>query len=445
MSQAAQNAKIATLVIIVVVIGALALFSQSIVENVERGTYHIKQAAVSGKVTAHMNSGWYGQWFGDIDVWPNAETFYFTADIDEGEKRDQSLEVRFVDGSLCRISGSCRVQMPGSDAKAILLVTDHNYRTYKNLESELLLKVIRSATRLSANMMTVRESYAEKRQDFLFWTWDQIQNGLYKTQDERRETIDASGKITYKTFKVIAKDENGDPLRQKNPFEGLDLTLSNFEIKDFVYEDKVKAQISTQQEALMAVATAITKSALADQEAKTKEAEGKALVMEAQYKQEQIKIVATVMADQEAEVANIEAQKLVDVAELTKLEAEVKAAQAVSVAELDKEAAAAEKEAAILRAEGEAESKQLVLAADNALEQKLETYERVQSAWAEAFATRPVPNVMVGAGYGEGLNSNDPLDLQQAIAVKVLSDIDLNIGIKRAAPVAPVATVTTVE
>lgn len=445
MSQAAQNAKIATLVIIVVVIGALALFSQSIVENVERGTYHIKQAAVSGKVTAHMSSGWYGQWFGDIDVWPNAETFYFTADIDEGEKRDQSLEVRFVDGSLCRISGSCRVQMPGSDAKAILLVTDHNYRTYKNLESELLLKVIRSATRLSANMMTVRESYAEKRQDFLFWTWDQIQNGLYKTQDERRETIDASGKITYKTFKVIAKDENGDPLRQKNPFEGLDLILSNFEIKDFVYEDKVKAQISTQQEALMAVATAITKSELADQEAKTKEAEGKALVMEAQYKQEQIKIVATVMADQEAEVANIEAQKLVDVAELTKLEAEVKAAQAVSVAELDKEAAAAEKEAAILRAEGEAESKQLVLAADNALEQKLETYERVQSAWAEAFATRPVPNVMVGAGYGEGLNSNDPLDLQQAIAVKVLSDIDLNIGIKRAAPVAPVATVTTVE
>ena len=245
--------------------------------------------------------------------------------------------------TLCDVSGTLRVVLPASEQQAIDLVTTHGYADYTNLEQKLVLPVVRNSLRLTANLISARESCSEQRSDFVFWAWDQIQSGIYETEEETRKVVDpVSGQEVTKTFKIIKVDARGNPVHQRNPMEGLGITLTNFDVKLFDYTEKVRAQISTQQTALMVVATARAKAQQAEQEALMAEAEGKANVARARYEEEQKKIRAVVGAQQRLEVG-----------------------------QLDRQAAGEKKQEQILLGQGEAERKRLVLRADGALKQKL--------------------------------------------------------------------------
>jgi len=323
--------------IVLLIIGLMSsILAGSIFDTVEKGTYQIKQAAITGEMSTKLEPGLWLQLFGDIQVWPKAETFYFTADSQEGESRDQSIEIRFNDGSICRISGTCRVVMPVTEQQTLDLVLKEGYRSHDDLQQKLILPVIRNSLRLTANLMSSRESYSDMRSDFIFWAWDQIQNGLYETSEETRKVKDlVSGEMVTKTFKIISKDETGRPIYQKNPFEGLGIKLSNFEVKTFVYSDKVRNQIEQQQEAFMAVATARANAQKAEQDALTEKAKGKNDVMKAKYVQEVEKTTAVVKAEADKETAEIQAQKEVTVAKLQKERAIIEAERQKAVAETD--------------------------------------------------------------------------------------------------------------
>jgi len=329
------------------------------------------------------------QMFGDVTVWPKAETFFFTSDVTEGGKFDQSIEIRFADGSLCNLSGTLRIQLPTSPEQAIALATERGHKTYKDLEQKLILPTVRNVLRLTANMMTAEESYSSKRTDFIFAATDQIKNGLYQTTDDLRKIKDlVSGEMVTKTFKVIKTDTNGNPLYQQNPLKDTGITLRNFEVKRFVYEDKVKKQIAAQQEARMAVATAKAKAQEAEQDKLTIEAQGKAKVARAKYEKEQEKVRAVVDAEKDKAVA------------------ETQATQRLNVAKLDRQAAEQTKQKEILLGQGESERKRLVISADGALTQKLATYERVVGTWADAYSKRHVPAYVVSGGDGKGTDTD---------------------------------------
>jgi len=377
------------------------LLGGRIFETVEKGTYQVKQAAITGTMTAKMTPGLWFQNFGDITVWPKAETFYFTADIREGATYDQSIEVRFNDGSLCRISGTLRIILPTTEDAAIALATKHSYSNYRELEHKLILPVVRNALRLTANLMSARESYSEKRTDFIFWAWDQIQSGLYETTEETRKVTDpVSGELVTKTFKIIRRTSTGDPIHQLNPLKGLDIKLANFEIKEFVYAEKVQAQIAAQQEALMAVATARAQAQQAEQEALTVEAKGKARVMQAKYEEEELKVRAVVKAEQKLEVA-----------------------------ELEKQAAALQKQREILLGQGEAERKRLVLRADGALTKKLASLEKINQYWAGAYARRQVPAMVMG-GSPSGTDTSSA-DFTQMMQLLIASQLGVDLTVPR--------------
>ena len=380
------------------------IFAGSIFETVEKGTYKIKQAAVSGTMTAHMNPGMFGQVFGDIQLWPKAETFFFTADADEGTVRDQSIEVRFADGSICHISGTMRIQLPVSEVQAIELITKHGFRSYRDLEARFMLPVVRNALRLTANLMSARESYSEKRTDFTFWAWDMIQNGLYETEEVTKEVKDlVSGDMIKKNFKIIKRDKTGVPLYQKNPIEGLGLLLANFEIKSFVYSKVVQEQIAEQQKNIMAIATAKAESQRAEQDKIKAVAQGKAKVATARYEKEQEKVKAVT-----------DAEKLRD------------------VAKLDKEAAAYTKAKLILLGEGEAKRKRLVMVADGALRQKLDAYIQVMGIFAQEFGKQKwVPEIQMGGGRGK--TGSSVTGLMELLTAKTAQDLGLDLKMKKTA------------
>jgi regulator of protease activity HflC (stomatin/prohibitin superfamily) len=384
-------------------------------ETVEKGTYQIKQAAVTGTMSAKLTPGLWPQLWGDITVWPKAETFYFTADREEGSAFDQSIEVRFNDGSLCRISGTCRIVLPTTEPDALALVTVHGYRTFPDMEQKLILPVVRNALRLTANLMSARESYSDKRPDFINWSWDQVQNGLHETEEDTHKVLDPlSGEMITKTFKIIRTDDAGNPIYQRNPLEATGIRLANFEIKEFVYADKVQEQIATQQEALMAVATASARAKQAEQEALTVEAEGKAQVMRARYEEEQKKVRSVVEAQKDKEVAETQAHKLLE------------------VAKLEKEAAEFARQKDILLGQGEAERKRLVLQADGALREKLETYERVNARWADAYSKRQVPTLVMGGNGAQGTDQAT-LDFNQAMQLLVANQMGLDLKVAKGA------------
>lgn len=406
-------------ILFLVVILITFVCGSSLIETVEKGTYDIIQRPVTGTMEAKMETGMYMQGFSDVFTWTTSETFFFTSDSEEGAKHDQSIEVRFNDGSVARISGTCRVLLPTNQEEAIHIMTGMNFKNYNDLESRFIRPIVRNALRLTANLMTARESYAEKRPDFITYTWNQIQNGTFQTEEKTTTVKDPiSGQMVIKTYKVIKKDGDGNYLRDQNPLKGTGVTLANFEIKQFVYEKKVCLQISEQQENLMAIATARAQAERAEQDAKTSEARGKTEVMKVRYEQLKTKEQAIIEAQMHKEVAETQAAKELEVAKLAKL------------------AASEEKERQILLGEGESERKKLVMAADGALKQKLETMERIQAEWAKAYATRKVPSVYMSGGNDvTGANPDNQfstfMNMMNIQAAKQLSlDMAIQRGIK---------------
>lgn len=407
--------QIATLTAIAVflIIGLICL--PNIIDTVEKGTYQIKQAAVTGIMDAKMSPGLWGQWFGDIDVWPKAETYFFTSDNDtKGDvDADTSIEVRFNDGSMCRISGTARIIMPTTKGEAIALVTERGHKTYADVQEKLIKPTIRSVLRSTANLMSARESYSEKRLDYITWSKDQIENGIYKTFETKKQVEDLiTGEKTWKKVKEI-KEDGGVPLHEVSPLAGTGIKLVNFEIKSFVYEKKVQEQISKQQQARMAVETAKAKAEEAKQDELKAIAEGKKNVAIAKYQKEEEKIRAVVDAEKDKETATIAGQKRKD------------------VAALDRDAAKLEKERLILLGEGEATRKRAVMSADGALQQKLATYERVNRMYASAIENYKgnwVPTTMFGGGESvPGGGANALIDM---LTAKTAMDLNLNMEMK---------------
>jgi hypothetical protein len=307
----------------------------------------------------------------------------------------------------------------------------------KSVEQRLILQVLRNGLVAAANQMTAKESYAEKRLNFISDARDQILHGVWKTKDVISKELDPVTKLEVTVIsKVPITDEKGIVVREPNPLEGTGISLSQFTIKSFNYEERVTEQIKVQQVALMAVQTAKANLLKAEQDRLTVEAEGKAKVMTAQYEEEQKKIRATVEADKEKEVAIIAATKQVEVAEKTKQQAIISATQEKEVAALQLDAAKLVKEQKIALGQGEAEAKKLVFEADGALQVKAATLVEINKAWAEAFRSRNVPNIVMGGREGAG-SDNDAATFMQILQTKALKDLSADMTLPKQTTEAP--------
>lgn len=409
-----------------VTVGVLALvglvFSTSIFETNNAGYAQIKQAFYFGTLTVHDQPGTYPQLFGTIHTYKEASTFYFTADSEMGEARDQSIPFQFNDGAKSKGSGSIRVILPTTDHEAMITI-HKKFKSMDGVMNRLVFPALRNAFFHTGPHMSAADSYAARRNEFASLVKDQLLYGTLDTEKEPIETVDevtGKTKTVYQLKRIPCESPNTDEcvrgFKRKEPsaFREFNIQLTNFVIDDIVYPKAVLAQIEAQRAARMNIITKEAEAKEADARAKKAEAEARAKVAETRATEE------------------VQKTQLIVRAEASKAEAVLNAEKVKEVARLEKEAAEFEKKKQILLGEGEATRKRLVMQADGALQQKLNAWVKAQEAYAAALGkAQPgalVPSLMMGGGSGRGGNAGDLIELLKA---KTAKDLSVDLGVRQ--------------
>jgi hypothetical protein len=375
----------------------------------------------TGKLYVKFTPGIYPQWFGTAEIYNDVVTFdYDKSSMDADSSISQSgISVRYQDGGTGAVYGKARFTLPADETTMLHL--HKAFRSNRGVSHKLIKSVTEEGMNLTAGLMSSEEAYAEKRSIFTQWSSQQISNGKFQTRLEKISTVDEStGKKVTKNVPVISYGENGLPVHLDSDLADYGIDVNGFQITDWDFEPKTLQQIATKREATMAIITAIANAERAKQDAITSEEQGKANVMTAKYQKEVVKEQAVVDAQREKEVAVIAAEKNVEVARQQKLEAEQKKLAAVEY-----------KQEQILRGEGDGAYKRLVIEADGALAQKLQTYEAVMARFAAAIEKQKwVPEVQMGGGAGADGGSN-AMTLIEMMSVKAAKDLALDMSVKK--------------
>jgi hypothetical protein len=338
-------------------------------------------------------------------------------DSDVGSSIKQvGISVRYQDGGTGTVYGKARFSLPTDEETMLHL--HKAFRSNRGVAQKLIKSVTEEGMNLTAGLMSSEEAYAEKRSIYTQWASQQISKGKFQTRLETVTSMDEStGKSVVKNIPVISYGQNGLPIHLDSDLSDYGISVNGFQITDWDFEPKTLQQIATKREATMAIITAIANAERAKQDAITSEEQGKANVMTAKYEKEVVKEQAIVDAQREKQVAVIAAEKNVDVATQQKLEAEQR-----------KLAAAEYKQEQILRGEGDGAYKRIVMEADGALAQKLETYERVMARFASAIEKQKwVPEVQMGEGASGGSSAMTLIDM---MGVKAAKDLALDLKIE---------------
>lgn len=389
--------KIAGIAILAVSLIVFLFMLPKIWEDVDAGEIVVVQDAFDGDLHVYKDPGFAWQMMGRVTHYRKSNQFWFNSPQAKDDP-NLSIPVKWNDGGHASISGSVRYDLPMDDQQIIKI---HSiFGSQEALEIQLIKTNIEKAVYMTGPLMSSKESYAEKRNDLIYYIEDQASRGVYKTKQIEVKEIDGLTNEEKKVMRVdIVEKAPGQPIRQEeSPIWTYGIKLYNISINGIVYDQTVEKQIQTQQQAIMNVQTAMANAKKAEQDAITTAKQGEANAAKAKWDQEVIKA------------------KLVTEAESRK-----------KVQELDLETAKMYKQQQILEGEGEAAKRKLVMSADGALDQKLQTYKEVQKFWADAFAKYSgniVPQYQTG---GNGSPNNGAINFMEIMGAKAARDLSLDL------------------
>lgn len=357
----------------------------SVIENVDAHELMVVQAPKSGQLSWYTTPGIKWQGFGKTTTYPRQ----FTYNIE--------TKVRFNDGGTGTLFASIQVRMPTNEQQLNYL--HQQYGSADAINAQLVAVIANKAVTMTTPMMSSRESYAEKRNYLINWAEDQIANGIYRTIQREVQVTDLGGQRKTAIVVEIVQGQNGQPIRQEQAvLTALGMTPFNFSLtKDIEYDDQVKKQIEDQQRITMAVQTSMAEARQAEQRRITITQQAEANIAEAKGR------------------AEVEKQKAVTEGE-----------QRLAVARLANQEADQYKESKIKRADADATAAKLLMNANGALELKLQTYERVQGVWANAFSNykgNVVPAIVTG---GQGSQQNAAINFMDLLGIKAARDLALD-------------------
>jgi regulator of protease activity HflC (stomatin/prohibitin superfamily) len=376
-----------------------------------------------GTMDVKFDAGPYFNLFGPTTVWADVVTYDFAPNVgsDDALVDTDGIGVRYRDGGTGTIFGNARFRL--TNDKDMMIKTHKEFKSQESLAYKLIKPITEQTMNLTAGLLTSEGAYAENRGTFIEWSLDQMANGKYRTVLDRQQVDTETGEREWKEVPVIAKGEDTLPLRiGESDLAKYGISVSGYNVTEWGFEETTLKQISDKREAVMAIITAKANAERAIQDKITAKQEGLKNVEVKKYEKEVEKQAAVTEAEKNKKVAILAGEQRVDVAKQSTLEAEEKRLQAEKY-----------KAEQILRGEGDAERKRLVMEADGALEQKLQAYVVVNQAYAAAMANhRLVPSiVMGGSGEGSGGSAQALIDM---FAAKTAADLQIKITEPAPAP-----------
>lgn len=312
--------KISKKQIIGIVAGAVAIIllflMGTLFEDANKSKNYVCQMPITGTYHVWTDGGLQWQGMGNVEVYNKTSQVEFselrkdeTGYIAEG--KNPAAALTFNDKGRGMIVGSFRVVLPtdGQNMQKIQRDFGSEEALINNLVRPTLYKVVTACGPLMSSL----ESVSETRTDLIFYITDQLNNGVYKTRSIKEEVVNelTGDKETRVRSEIISSDTGiGGYARQEvSPFSTYGITCGLVSILDIKYDKATQDQIDAQKSANLAVITAKTKSLEAIQRTVQITEEGKAAAEKAKWEQEREKAIAVTKAEQEREVAKLEAEK----------------------------------------------------------------------------------------------------------------------------------------
>lgn len=391
-------------IIVAAIIGIFVLTSiGKLWEDVDAGEVVVVQDPFDGDLHVYKEPGWVWQGYGKATHYRKSNQFWFNSPKDSTEKKiqDRSIPVQWSDGAPSSISGSIRYDLPLDEQQIIKI---HSiFGSQEALEQQLIKTNLEKSVYMTGPLMSSKESYAEKKNDLIFYIEDQVSRGVYKTRQVETKIIDELTNDERTITKVEIVEKDGLPLRQeKSPIAEYGIRIYNISVNKISYSNTVENQIRQQQKAIMDVQLAVANAKKAEQDAITVAKQGEANAAKAKWEQEVIKA------------------KLVTEAESRK-----------KVSELEVLTAENNKRKMVLEGEGEAAKKRAIMQADGALKDKLDAWVKSQQFWADAFANykgNVVPYYV--ASPNSGGYTNGATQFMEIMGMKAARDLNLDMSNK---------------
>ena len=318
-----------SLVIIVAVLFVLT----GAVEDCDKSKIYVNQYPLTGEYAVWTNGGMQKQLWGNIYEYHKTSQVEFTG-VEKNEDGyvaagdNPGAAVTFNDKGRGYIIGSLRVVLPVDDAHMSKIQQD--FGSEQALISTLIRPTLYKVVTSCGPLMSSLESVSETRTDLIQYITDQLNNGVYKTKIHKITVINeltGDSDIVAKAELLMDADAPGKYKRQEvSPFSQYGITCNLVSITDIKYDRATQEQIDAQKAANLAVITSKTKSLEAVQKTILVTEQGKQAAESAKWEQEKEKARAVTKAQQEYEVAELEAKKAEQVARKVKAEGEAKAA-----------------------------------------------------------------------------------------------------------------------
>jgi len=380
-----------------------------------------------------LDPGYNQLWFGEAIGFDKIITVAFISD-EELERREAAgasfagtappMTIRFNDSVTASVEMTARFQLPEDPEQfREMAIANRNQQT---LVYSTLIPIMQEAMKNSGQMFSAQEYIMGRGGEFKDAINDQIRNGIFLLDvKEVRVAADpnASGGPTHGSaldlspgqtvrLRVSIRTEDGMPVRKDHGDHllkkfGIRLIQSNVHRVD---PDPVfKEALREQREAAARVAIERQLTRREEERRKRVVAQGEAEKAERRIELEKQQITTVLAAETRAlEAEQIQRQRVVE-AETLRRQAEVEKARK----EIELQTAQLEAQRVTTLANAEAERRRKLMEADNALQQRLATFEAVAKAYADAIrGQRLVPEIVIGGGGGESTaNATDLINL----------------------------------
>lgn len=317
-------------VAIIALFVTLFVFS-GIMEDCDKSKNYVCQFPITGTYAVWTEGGAHGQWWGNVYEYSKTTQVEFTG----VEKNDDGYiaagpnpgaAVTFNDRGRGFIIGSLRVVLP-RDFEHMAKI-QQEFGSEEALINTLIKPTLYKVVTSCGPLMSSLESVSETRTDLIQYITEQLNDGVFKTKINKiKVTNELTGDTETVAKAEILVNSKGHYLRQEeSPFRQYGITCNLVSITDIKYDKATQDQIDAQKQANLAQVTSKTKSLEAIQKTVLITEQGKADAEKAKWEQEKEKAVAVTKAQQEYEVAKLEAAKAEEVARKVKAEGEAKAA-----------------------------------------------------------------------------------------------------------------------